>query len=147
MARAEAPPRHDSTPDRSGETIATGMTAEVLLTVGSHSIDLEVTDGSATTRVTLSVRVLLPGDAVRSLADRVDLAAMHDLHHGVANALRAKLGAAAAAFDRDSFAVGVSHLESFLSELTAQRGKKVAEALADELAAMAQRIIDAVDRG
>jgi hypothetical protein len=69
------------------------------------------------------------------------------LPHGLTNALLVKLDAALAAWQRGDRAATSGPLGAFIHHLDAQRGKKLSGSQADELADIAQAIINAVTSG
>lgn len=66
------------------------------------------------------------------------------LHHGIKNALSAKLRAADAAIAEGDPAAAEAALADFQNQLAAQSGKKVPEALAETLTRLAGALIDAI---
>jgi hypothetical protein len=87
-----------------------------------------------------TLTVLSYGQATTKLMATVDAAG---LAAGTQNALDSQLQAAIASFNRGSTKAGVNQLGAFINYVGAQRGKKIAAALADDLVAYAQRIINA----
>ncbi len=62
------------------------------------------------------------------------------IHHGTMNALTAKLNAALAAWAINDVTAACANVNAFISQVNAQRGKKIPVALADSLIADANAI-------
>jgi hypothetical protein len=88
-----------------------------------------------------TLTVISYGQATADLLTAVNSAG---LDHGLRTALDSKLQAAITYFNAGDTADGVSQLRAFISQVRAQRGKKIAQAVADDFLASAEGIIDAV---
>jgi hypothetical protein len=120
--------------------IALGATADVVLDVGEHTITLVVSDGTLSDSDTIQVRVQTASEAIDDLTLEVNNSS---LARNRKRPLIASLKAAGASFDRGSFGSAVSQLEAFQNKVRAQVAR-IDQALANELIADAQAIIDAV---
>jgi len=129
--------------------IATGQTAQVLLSVGEHEIVLVVTDGRDDALDVITVDVITPGEAVEQLGDYImSLVGQGVLSHGTANSLLSILGNAAAKFDAGQFTPGVNMLEAFQRSVSGKdNGPKIDPDLGQILFDAAQDIIDVVNGG
>lgn len=76
-----------------------------------------------------------------TLAGLCELTRQVVLHHGVANSLCMKLEAAARATAHGKLNAAAGALQAYISEVEAQRGKKIASADADLLIAMATQLL------
>ena len=98
---------------------------------GEYTVTLTVTDdGDETGEDTLTVTVLLPGDAVAGLISDIEELG---LHKGIANSLTSKLKAAAKAYQKGKDKTAVNVLNAFINEVEAQQGKKISDEDADFL--------------
>jgi subtilisin-like proprotein convertase family protein len=79
-------------------------------------------------------------DPVQMIDDLRDLVAGMGIHHGIANALDAKLRAALAALEADDEASACVAMQDFLNHVSAQSGKKLTEDQAQELTDAANHI-------
>jgi hypothetical protein len=120
--------------------IALGPVADVVLEVGVHSIRLLVDDGQASDTDTIEVTVLTPGEAVEEVITKVSEANLGSKNK---RPLIASLKAAVASADRGSFVSAENQLRAFQNKIRAQIGR-TDPALADELIAEVQKIIDAL---
>jgi len=100
-----------------------------------------VDDGRCARTASLTVEVLTAGEAIELLIEKVDNA---DLGRRNKRPLIATLKAAIASFDRGSCASGVNQLEAFQNKVRAQVGHEDS-ALADDIIACAQQILDAIE--
>lgn len=121
--------------------LATGMTADVTLSVGTHSIDLMVSDGLTSDTDTIQVVVLSLCDAIGLLKIKIDEAVLARKNK---RPLFTSIEAGCQSFDAGSFKTGVNQLKAFQNKVRAQ-----VEPL-DPVAAqcfhdLAQDIIDAVN--
>jgi hypothetical protein len=92
---------------------------------------------------------LPPADPVEMIENLVIEVASYNLQQGIDNSLDAKLAAALDALDDvnvNNDASAVNRLEAFISEVNAQRGKKITNDQANALVADAQKIIDLLTR-
>jgi hypothetical protein len=121
--------------------VASGATATVVLEVGTHHVTLVVDDGRATDSDSVDVRILTAGEATEDLINKVNGA---NTGRNNKRPLIASLKAAVASFDRGSNGSGANQLHAFQNKVRAQIAK-TDPALAAELIADAQAIIDAVE--
>ena len=112
--------------------------------VSSYTFRLEVSDGWVAASAYVTVTVLSPAQAVNNLAVQVNAA---NIPNGVKNTLLGNLTAAASSFNKGSFKTGVNQLQTFISEVNAQLGKKIDVPTAAGLIGAAQAIISAVSAG
>ncbi|HEU0010770.1 MAG TPA: PKD domain-containing protein, partial [Verrucomicrobiae bacterium] len=125
------------------EPLGSGAILTYCFELGTYTVMLMVDDGHCPTPVTasLTVEVLSAGEAVELLIDKVNNA---DLGRRNKRPLIASLKAAIASFDRGSCVSGVNQLEAFQNKVRAQIGRENS-ALADEIIALAQKILDSID--
>lgn len=118
--------------------LTTGVAATTVLPVGSHAIDLVVSDGVATSTNSVSVSVLTTSQAVEWLIEFVDSS-------GVRNPkpLTATLQAAGASIDRGNSAAAANQLAAFKNKVRAQVGPSQ-PVVARTLIQAAQQVIDAL---
>lgn len=94
----------------------------------------------------VAITLASPGDpAVAAIKDLLKTVEEMNLQNGIDNSLDAKLEAAAKALEdvkENNDASAVNKLEAFISEVEAQRGKKLTDEQADALHGDAQAIID-----
>ena len=102
------------------------------------------TEGTADIRATMWV---LSADIAAELRTLLDRVSAYGLHHGLSNALRAKLKAATASWSRGQTAAAFNQLGAFANQVTAQRGKRLTPAQADELLDAVQEIMDRLGNG
>jgi len=115
--------------------LATGVVAVAVLPVGSHSIDLVVSDGVATSTNSITVSVLTTGQAMEGLIWLVDSSGRKG------KPLMATLGAALASIERGNSVAAANQLRAFEHKVRVQ----VADpALAGQLLEAAQQVIDAL---
>jgi len=124
-----------------GVPFASGAIVTNCFELGEHAITLVVDDGRCTRTASLTVEVLSAGEAIEVLIDKVNNA---DLGRRNKRPLIATLKAAIASFDRGNCASGVNQLEAFQNKVRAQIGHEN-PALADEILALAQKILDSID--
>ncbi|MDX1375460.1 MAG: hypothetical protein R3357_07865 [Burkholderiales bacterium] len=96
-------------------------------------------DGDIGDHVLHVVRLSEPTPGER-LQDLIDMVIGLDLHHGIENALMAKLEAAMAALAAGDTSGAVSAIGAFVNQVNAQAGKKITEQAAQELIARAEEI-------
>ena len=89
-----------------------------------------------------SLDITTPGTEI---GDLQDLVASMGIHHGIANALNAKLNAALAALAADDTAGACVAMQDFLDLVSAQSGKKLTEEQAEELTDAANAIREQLD--
>jgi subtilisin-like proprotein convertase family protein len=89
--------------------------------------------------------VEVPPDAGQALGDLRELVAGLGIHHGLANALDAKLQNALAALEADDTAGACDALQAFLNQVSAQSGKKLTEEQAEQLTVAANDIRTQLD--
>ena len=126
---------------REGATpIAFGMIPTVTLVVGSHSITLEVSDGTAIDTDALTLLVRTPAQAAQEIIDLINRSA---LDRKDAKDLIKELEHAQKEFEKGKFKEGIKKLESFQKKVRDKIGKDQ-PALAALLIGLAQEIIDAI---
>jgi hypothetical protein len=118
--------------------LANGVVAVVALTVGSHPIQLVVSDGLAPGTNAITVEVLTPAQAVKRLEALLGSSVCRS------RSLEATLEAALASIERGKPVSAVNQLEAFQRQVRAQvaRGNP---ALAETLIHLAQDVIDALN--
>jgi hypothetical protein len=116
--------------------------------LGTYTVMLMVDDGraqdglcSTSAIASVTIEVLSACEAVELLIDKVNNA---DLGRRNKRPLIASLKAACASFDRGNCVSGVNQLQAFQNKVRAQIGR-VNTALADEIIALAQKLIDCID--
>ena len=119
---------------------ATGVVAVTTLPIGTNQLTLTVSDGLAANSQSFAIEVISTSQAV----DR--LAALVQADVPKANALLASLRAALASIDRCQPATAINQLEAFKNKVLAQIAPSD-PALANQLLADAQAIIDALNGG
>ena len=117
--------------------LATGMVTVVVLPVGSHPLDLVVSDGMVTGTDRVTVGVLTPGQAVSGIITQIQLSGWTPTRQ-----LLAILDAAQAAFERGNEIAAINQLHAFQLMVRAQIAPSD-PALAESLIRAAQRIMDA----
>jgi hypothetical protein len=121
-------------------------TSQVTLNVGIHTIALTVDDGKGGTATDVVViTVQSAEDAISDLITTVTSLNIKDTDKGIKNAWLTKLGQIQAYLQNDETKKAVSELNTFINQVTAQRGKALTEAEADALIAQAQAIIAAIN--
>lgn len=78
------------------------------------------------------------------IEDLIELVDSLNLHHGIENALLAKLNAALAALEQGNTAEAKESIQSFINQVQAQSGKKITTAQAANLIAAAKEILEAM---
>jgi len=124
-----------------GVPFASGAIVTNCFDLGEHAITLVVDDGRCTRTASLTVEVLSACEAVEALIDKVNNA---DLGRRNKRPLIASLKAACASFDRGSCVSGVNQLEAFQNKVRAQISREN-PALADEINALVQKLLDSID--
>jgi len=119
----------------SGSAIDTAM-------VGTKTFTVTATD-YASNQNTISVTYIIESPA-ESTKDIIDDIKELNLPKGTENSLTSKLQNAIDALNRGNTDAAIIKLEAFISEVRAQQCKKIPCDKADELIAMAQRIIDSI---
>ncbi len=116
--------------------------------LGTYTVMLMVDDGhahdglcSTSAIASVTVEVLSACEAVELLIDKVNNA---DLGRRNKRPLIATLKAACASFDRGNCVSGVNQLQAFQNKVRAQIGR-VNPALADEIIALTQKVLDCID--
>lgn len=104
----------------------------------AHEVD--VNTGCAGYRLEVTGTGIVSVDAIEAIGDLRELIAGMDIHHGIANALDAKLRAALAALEADDTAGACVVMQDFLNLVSAQTGKKLTEEQAGDLTAAADEI-------
>jgi probable HAF family extracellular repeat protein len=124
--------------------IGTTATVKWGVSLGSTTFRLDVNDGWVTASTSVTVTAITAGQAVNNLAVQVNAA---NIPNGVKNTLLGDLTAAASSFNKGSFKTGVNQLQTFISDVNAQLGKKIDVPTAAGLIGAAQAIISAVSAG
>ena len=121
--------------------LATGVIADVTLSIGAHSIDLVVSDGLTSDTVTINAVVLSLCDAIGLLKIKIDEASLGRKNK---RPLIAMIEAGCQSFDAGGFKTGVNQLKAFQNKVRAQvepDDPAAAQCFHD----LAQDIIDAVE--
>lgn len=121
-------------PGRTGD----GFHYNLLELLEDGTLDVAVTDDSFVHSLRLQIRTT----AAPTLDDLADLVRAAHLHHGIENALLAKIRAAGHALDDGDERDARGSLGAFLNHVRAQRGKKISHADADAFSEMARAILD-----
>jgi hypothetical protein len=121
--------------------IASGALATAVLDVGTHQVVLVVDDGIVVASDTVEVRVITASEAVEDLILKVNDA---DIDRKTKRPFIASLKASSASFERGSNESGINQLAAFQNKVRAQIARND-PALAEELIAAAQAIIDALE--
>jgi len=109
---------------------------------GVYTVTLTVTDNHGFTGTdTLTVTVLTPE---KELEELIEIVEGMDLPDWTASSLTSKLDNVISSLYDDQDNATINKLEAFINEVEAQRGKKLTEAQADELIALANQIIDSI---
>jgi len=116
--------------------LASGLVASVDMTMGTHTIQLEVNDGRLLAADTVLIRVVTPGEALDLI-----LLAVQDSTAGNGSGLEAILSAAIASIGRGNAHAAVNQLRAFQNKVLAQVAPYDPE-LAGQLDDQAERIID-----
>ncbi|MBI3851780.1 MAG: cadherin-like domain-containing protein [Verrucomicrobia bacterium] len=125
--------------DGATTSFATSVVASNILSVGSHTIMLVVSDGMDAGTNRIVVNVIAASEAVQKL---IDLVNGSRLPHQDTHPLIVTLNAASNSFDRGNGTAGINQLEAFQNKVRAQISPDD-PALADLLIQAAQNIIDA----
>src|SRR5262249_39909527 len=120
--------------------VGTNPVTAITLPVGVHSIALQVSDGLKSATNMLDVEIITPATAVRGVITAINATELGSKH---GRPLLASLDAAATSFDRDNFNAGLNELAAFQNKVHAQMARSE-PALAEQLTAAAQQIVDAV---
>jgi uncharacterized repeat protein (TIGR01451 family) len=121
--------------------LATGVTADVTLSIGSHSIDLIVSDGVTSDTDTIQVVILSLCDAINLLKIEIDEAVLARRNK---RPLFAIIEEGCQAFDAGHFQAGVNQLRAFQNKVRAQV-EPLDPVAAQRFHDLAQEIIDAVE--
>jgi hypothetical protein len=124
-----------------GTVTLSGAMVNVCLDAGCHTVELRVSDGTATTSCRIEVCVITVGDALQQCIDLVDTT---DLGRKNKRPLIASLKAAQASFDRGNPISGRNQLEAFINKVQAQVAKDNPAAAAAFIECV-QRILDAIN--
>jgi hypothetical protein len=120
----------------SGSLLGTGVMAETVLPVGTHTVDLVVSDGIATSTNSITVSVVSSGQAVELLIALVDSSAV-----GKPKPLTASLSAAKASIERGNRGAAANQLRAFQSKVQVQVSDTV---LAQQFIEAARQVIEAL---
>lgn len=124
-----------------GTNASGGIVEHVYAAPGRFTVTLTVTDdGGLTGSDATTVTVLSTADAID---DAIFTVAHFEFVSGIDNALSATLAAALASAETEGPST-VMQLEAFINQVEALRGKRITEAEADELVAIARAIIAAI---
>ena len=119
---------------------ATGVVVTNAFDVGSHTVELLVSDGADRSTNTVTFAVITPAKAVAELIALVDHVAIERRNK---HPLIVSLTVAIAAFDRGSFGAGINQLQAFQNKVRAQVAPSDPSS-ADTFLQGAQAIIDAL---
>jgi hypothetical protein len=122
-------------------TVTSGSAIDTT-TVGTTTFSVTATD-YASNQNTISVTYTIESPA-EATEDFIDDIKELNLPQGTENSLTSKLENAIDALNRGNTDAAIIKLEAFISEVRAQQCKKIPCDKADELIAMAQRIIDSI---
>lgn len=125
-----------------GVPVGEGPTVSVEMSVGVHLVELIAEDWRDASSTSVYVEVITGAAASGQVGDAVAAA---DIPGGVEGSLLSSLEAASASFDSGSIGAGVNQLQAFQNKVRAQAGKKISQADADRLLALAQQIIEAME--
>ena len=100
-----------------------------------------VDDGQCSATASVTVEIITPCEAIEEIILAVNNA---DLDRRNNRPFIASLKAACASFDRGNCVSGVNQLEAFQNKVRAQIGR-VNAALADEIIALTQKVLDCID--
>ena len=123
-------------PGRAGD----GFFYDVLELLEDGTFDVAFTDDS----IVHSMRLQIRTTPLPTFEDLAELVRDASLHHGIENALLAKVGAAHRAADRGHYRDARGSLGAFLNHVRAQRGKKIPADDADAFSALARELLDAL---
>jgi hypothetical protein len=104
-------------------------------------VRLDVNNGVATASSTISVTISTAVQIVTILSSQVNAASIPT---GVKNTLLGDLNAAISSFNKGNFKTGVNQLQTFISDVNAQLGKKIDVPTAGGLIGVANYVILAV---
>jgi hypothetical protein len=123
--------------------LGSGPVVRVSLPVGQHEVVLTVSDGQAGDQDLVTVRVITPAAATRSLIRMVEAA---DVPRARERSMLAILRAAERSFQRGQVNAAVHQLQAFQRLVLAHEGRKIDPITAARLVWAAQRIVDVVPR-
>jgi hypothetical protein len=121
--------------------LATGVVAVVILSVGTHPLQLVVADGLLAATNAIIVQVITPAQAVENL-----IAAVRSVDLDHPQSLIASLSAAIASLNRSNPTAAINQLRAFQNKVRAQVAPQDPE-LAGGLIQQAQEIIDVLSGG
>ncbi|HYT59117.1 MAG TPA: Ig-like domain-containing protein [Haliangiales bacterium] len=124
-----------------GNTVGTGAVVQVTLAVGTHTLTLAVSDGKASDSATVTVRVITLAESIFEILAAVEAT---DIPSTQKTGLLASLQAAANSCARGNLISGVNQLQAFENKVSAQAGKKIDDATANDLIADAQNVIQII---
>ena len=120
-------------------------TSNSLFPIGVTVVTCTAEDDSGNTAsCSFTVKVRSPEEMLENAIERVENL---PIHHGVKNALLAKLMNALSNLLKGNTTPTLNKLEAFKNHVEAQRGKKLTDAQADECIAMADAIVAAIAGG
>jgi uncharacterized membrane protein len=127
-----------------GNQAGTGVKIAAMVNVGTDEVRLEVNNGLATASSTISVTISTAAQIVTILSSQVNAA---NIPTGVKNTLLGDLSAAISSFNKGNFKPGLNQLQTFISDVNAQLGKKIDVPTAGGLIGVANYVILAVTAG
>lgn len=127
-----------------GNEVGTGVRIAPMVNVGTDEVRLDVNNGVATASSTISVTISTAAQIVTILSSQVNAA---NIPTGVKNTLLGDLSAAISSFNKGNFKTGVNQLQTFISDVNAQLGKKIDVQTAGGLIGVANYVILAVTAG
>jgi len=120
--------------------LATGVVAILTFDLGTHTVILLISDGSASSQDAVTFEVVTPGEAV---ADLLTIVSDTDLPRKIKLGLCASLHVAEASLDRNRLAAAIDQLRAFQNKIRAQLAQ-ISPVNAALLIQVTQKIIDAV---
>jgi hypothetical protein len=121
-----------------GNAIASDAVTQVTLPVGTHTITLVVSDGTASASATVTVRVVTLAGTIEEIVAAIQTT---DIPSALKTEMNAILRAAAGSCARGNLVSGANQLQAFENKVAAQAGKKIDETTANSLIADAENVI------